>query len=186
MVSAALLRWQSHQSFRLSEIEAQCAASLAIAPSQPDLVDENLRGFVLLLSAHFQGFCRDLYSECALVVVSKVKPSLQVLIQAQFTAQRKLDYGNPNFQNLKQDFERFGFHLDLDSYDPSNALRLHHLAEMNKWRNVAAHHGTVPSGSTPLSLPLLQTWRTSCDGLAVSLDGFMYDGLKKLLKRSPW
>jgi hypothetical protein len=34
-------------------------------PLNPALLDENLRAYVLLLSAHFQGFCRDLYTECA-------------------------------------------------------------------------------------------------------------------------
>jgi hypothetical protein len=59
------------------------------------LIDENLRGYVLQLSAHFQGFCRDLHSECVLCVVSKVRPTLLALVQAQFMADRKLDHGNP-------------------------------------------------------------------------------------------
>jgi hypothetical protein len=50
---------------RLAEIDAQCAASQVLAPPNPRLVDENLRGYVVLLSAHFQGFCRDLYTEAA-------------------------------------------------------------------------------------------------------------------------
>lgn len=55
-----MLRWQNDRMHRLGEVDAQCAASLALAPPQPNLVEENLRGYVLLLSAHFQGFCRDL------------------------------------------------------------------------------------------------------------------------------
>ena len=62
---------------------------------------------------HFQGFCRDLYTQCALIVVSKVRPSLQVLVQSQFTAHRALDHGNPNLNNIRLDFERFGFILDI-------------------------------------------------------------------------
>jgi hypothetical protein len=43
-----------------------------------------------------------------------------------------------------------------------------HLGELNRWRNIAAHHAQPTAG--PLTLPQLQAWRTSCDGLATSLD----------------
>ena len=65
MPSASLLGWRNDRMLRLGAVEAQCAACLVLAPPQPNLVEENLRGYVLLLSAHFQGFCRDLYTECA-------------------------------------------------------------------------------------------------------------------------
>jgi hypothetical protein len=171
---------------RLGEVDAQCAASLVLVPPQPNLVDENLRAYVLLLSAHFQGFCRELYTECALIIVSKVRPTLRMLIGRQFTAGRKLDHGNPNVKNMRDDFERFGFTLDLNAADPANPPRVTHLGELNKWRNVAAHHGMSPAGVPPLSLPLLQAWRTSCDGLATSLDGVLYNEMGKILRRAPW
>src|SRR4051812_42249914 len=106
MPSASLLRWRNDRMPRLAAVDVQCAASLALVPAQPNLVEENLRGYVLLLSAHFQGFCRDLYTECAQIVVSKVRPSLQALIQAQFTAHLALNHGNPNIKNLRDDFQR--------------------------------------------------------------------------------
>jgi hypothetical protein len=186
MPSASLLRWQNDRMPRLSQVDAQCAAALTLTPPQPDLVEENLRGYVLLLSAHFQGFCRDLSTESSQVVVSKVRASLQSLIQAQFTAHRKLDHGNPNLQTLREDFERFGFTLNLEARDPANRARLQDLAVLNRWRNVAAHHGTIPAGTPLLSLPLLRAWRHACDGLATSLDDVLYNELRKILRRSPW
>jgi hypothetical protein len=186
MPSTSLLRWQNDRMPRLAEVDAQCAASLVLAPPRPHLVEENLRAYVLLLSAHFQGLCRDFYTECALVVVSKVRASLRVLIAAQFTAHLKLDHGNPNIQHLREDFERFGFTLDLPAADQANVARLTGLGLLNRWRNVAAHHGVVPAGLPPLSLPLLQSWRQSCDGLATSLDAIMYNVLRRILRRAPW
>jgi hypothetical protein len=171
---------------RLAEVDAQCAASLLLAPPRPTLVEENLRGYVLLLSAHFQGFCRDLHSECAMVVSLRVRATLRALIQRQFTSHRRLEHGNPNLQNLREDFERFDFSLDLPAADAANAGRLTHLGELNRWRNVAAHHGTVPAGLPPLTLPLLSAWRDSCDGLATSLDGVMYNEPRRILRRAPW
>jgi hypothetical protein len=51
---------------------------------------------VVLLSAHFQGFARDLQSETAQVIASKVRSSLQTLTQAHLSAHRALDHGNPS------------------------------------------------------------------------------------------
>src|SRR5436305_10946578 len=124
MPSASLLYWQKDRMPRLQQIEAQCAAVLAAVPANPLLIDETLRGYVLLLSAHFQGFCRDLYTECAQIVVLRVRATLRVLIQGQFTAGLALDHGNPNVNNIKKDFERFDFTLDLSGADPANPLRV--------------------------------------------------------------
>jgi hypothetical protein len=184
MPSIALQTWQNDRQPRLMLVDLQCAASLAAVPPNSQLVDENLRGYAVLLSAHFQGFCRDLYAEGAQVVASKTRPSLQGLIQAQFTTKMKLNHGNPNVENIREDFERFGDPLDLAA-DPANVPRLAHLAALNRWRNIAAHHGIIPPG-TVLNLPLLQAWRNSCDGLATALDDFLYNLLRRLLRRPPW
>jgi hypothetical protein len=130
MPSASLRQRQNDRMPRLQQVELQCAASLAAPAPNPRLIDENLRGYVLLLSAHFQGFRRDLRTEAAQVIASKVRPSLQLLIQRQFTAHLNLDRGNPNVATLRKDFLRFGFKLDLAA-DPANQPRLQHLAAMS-------------------------------------------------------
>lgn len=187
MVSASLLRWQTDRMPNLAEFDAQCAASLALAPANPRLAEENLRGYVVLLSAHFQGFSRDLHTEAAQIIVTKVRPSLQMLIQAQFAARRALDHGTANAENLAKDFDRFGFDLRVElAVDPANALRLQRLAALSKWRNVAAHHSTTLPPGIPLTLAALQTWRAACDELTSALDGIMYNQLRKLLRRKPW
>jgi hypothetical protein len=101
-----------------------------------------------------------------------VRASLQVLIQDQFTAHRALDHGNPNLQNLRKDFERFGLVLNPPAAEPANPVRLQHLNELSRWRNIAAHHGTVPAAGLP-SVADPQGWRNSCTGLATSLDEIM-------------
>ena len=185
MPSASLLHWQNDRMPRLQQVDLQCAASLAVVPPNPHLIDENLRGYVVLLSGHFQGFCRDLCTEAAVVIASKVRSSLRLLIQDQFTAIRQLDHGNPSLQNLKKDFKRFGFALDL-TVDPANAGRLADLSALNQWRNVAAHQGTTLPTGIALDLPSLRAWRASCDGLATSLDAILYNQLRRLLRRIPW
>ncbi|HZW31677.1 MAG TPA: hypothetical protein VFF52_13270 [Isosphaeraceae bacterium] len=76
MPSKALRDWQNERMPRINAIDALRVACLAQVPPNPDLVDENLRGYVLLLSAHFQGFCRDLYVVSSQVIASKVRGSL--------------------------------------------------------------------------------------------------------------
>ncbi len=187
MPSTALLHWQNERMPRLNQLDVQCVA-VALAPSSsPQLIDENLRGYVMALSAHFQGFCRDLGTECSQIIVAKVRrAALAILFQAHFAAHRKLDHGNPNLENLRADFKRFGFELDLAGADPANPARLAHLATLNVWRNIAAHQGTPTVKAGLLNLPLVQAWRNSCDGLAISLDAIMYNRLRLILKRKPW
>ena len=185
MPSAALQHWQTDRLPRLRHLDAQCRASPGLAPPNPALADENLRGYVVLLSAHFQGFCRDLYSEAAQVVVSKVRVSLQILIQSQFTTHCGLGHGNPNIDTIARDFNRFGLDLKKElATAPNTPLRLQHLAAMNRWRNVAAHQGVaVPD---PLTLAGLHDWQMSCDELAMAFDDIVYNRLRTILRRKPW
>ena len=121
MPSASLGIWRTDRLIRIAELEKQCAATTALAPPNPQLEDENHRGLIMLLSAHFQGFCRDLYTESTMVLSARIKnPSIKVLFQEQFTANRKLDQGNPNLENIRKNFERYGFTLDLPATDPAN------------------------------------------------------------------
>jgi hypothetical protein len=187
MPSVALLNWQNDRMLRLQQIELQCAAALAGVPPNAHLIDENLRGYAVLLSAHFQGFSRDLYTECVQVIASKVRTRLQPLIQSQFNARRHLEHGNPNIDNIAADFSRFDIDLKAElATDPANQPRREHLTALNKWRNVAAHQGTSLPPGIPLNLPAVQAWRRSCDELATAIDGILYNELRKTLRRAPW
>src|SRR6266581_1395848 len=113
MPSVALTEWTNDRMARLAQVDAQCAAVLALAPPNPTLLDESLRAYVMLLSAHFQGFCRALYTECAQILGAAVPSGLLATIQAQFSAKLSLNNNNPTVKTIRDDFERFGFTLDL-------------------------------------------------------------------------
>jgi hypothetical protein len=112
MPSAALQKWQNERLPSLAQVDTQCTASVATVPANLALIDENYRGYVLLLAAHFQGFCRDLHTECAQIIASKVRPSLEILFQSQFSSRRELDRGNANAKSIIEDFSRFGFSMN--------------------------------------------------------------------------
>src|SRR5262249_13651105 len=148
-----------------------------LAPPDPAMVDEHLRAYVTLLSAHFQGFCRDLYTEASLKVVDKIRQvGLRPIVQAQFATGLKLEKGNPTLDALAEDFGRFGI-VDLRSAlgnaPPADAHK-GRLNAMNKCRNKCAHgERVIPE----LLLPNIQDWRQSCDWLAARLNTVMYNRL---------
>lgn len=186
MPSASLQTWQNDRMPRLAEVDAHCAASAALAPPNALLAEESLRGYVMLLSGHFQGFCRDLYTECVQVIASQAPPALQATVQAQFSAELKINTNNPTVETIRKDFERFAFTLDFDT-DPANAPRLTDLGHLNKWRNAVAHQKvSTPAGIPALTLAGVQGWKVSCDGLAIWLDGTMYNELQRILGAAPW
>jgi hypothetical protein len=104
-------------------------------------------------------------------------------------AQLALEKGNPTYDNIKREFNRFGFLLDLQSAHSLGPQRVTDLSHLNDWRNKAAHQGTQPLGGgvpTTLTLPIVRGWRTSCDGLATSLDGIMHAELLRMMGVAPW
>jgi hypothetical protein len=143
----------------------------------------------MLVSGHFQGFCRDLYTECSQLCAAAAPITMRSTVQAQFTAELALNRGNPIVRNLRNDFERFGFVLDLAGAAPENARRVTDLGHLNYWRNAVAHqHASPPPTGVPavLTLAHVQTWRASCDGLASSIDGIMHVELSRILGAAPW
>jgi hypothetical protein len=184
--SIALQHWQMDRRARLTEIEAHCAATAALVPPNVLLAEESLRGYTMLLSGHFQGFCRDLYTECMQVFAAHVAPAHKASVQAQFTTELKLNSNNPTVETIRKDFERFDFPLDFAA-DPANGVRVTHLGHMNKWRNAVAHQKAgVPPGIPLLTLAGVQSWRLSCDGLAIWLDGILYNEMHRILGAAPW
>src|ERR1700722_13432573 len=106
MPSVALTEWTNDRMSRLAQVDAQCAAILALVPPNPVLLDEILRGYAMLLSAHFQGFCRALYTECSQILGATLAIGVQSAIQTQFSAKLGLNRNNPTVQTIREDFER--------------------------------------------------------------------------------
>lgn len=188
MPSIALSQWQTDRMPRLDEVEAHCASLSAAPLPRPLLADEALQGYVMLLSGHFQGFCRELYKGCTHAFSATLSLRIIPTIQEQFFAELKLDGGNPSMENIRKDFERFGIVLNLPAVDPANAKRITDLGHLNQWRNHAAHQKStpLPAGVPVLTLAGAQTARISCDRLADSLDSVMYNALRGMLGVDPW
>ncbi|MDQ2798926.1 MAG: HEPN domain-containing protein [Armatimonadota bacterium] len=146
----------------------------------------------MLLSSHFQGFCRDLHSECVDSLTLATTPAVwKTVLRTEFVQYRKLDKGNPNPGNIGADFSRLGvvFWDDVKAHDAQNNSRRAHLEKLNDWRNAIAHQDFDPAklgGTTPLRLMTVRSWRQSAHHLAVSFDAVMLAHITFLTGTPPW
>ena len=115
--------------------------------------------YTMMLSSHFQGFCRDLHSESVDRIARAIaEASIRSVVRAEFTFGRKLDRGNPNPGNIGSDFNRLGLQFwDLvRAQNRWNDRRKFYLENLNDWRNAIAHQDFDPSkpvSYTHLTLP---------------------------------
>lgn len=150
------------------------------------------QAYAVLLSSQFQGFCRDLHTECANLIASAVQPSiLQSVMLDRLVQNRKLDSGNPNPGNIGSDFNRLdiSFWNAVKTLDRRNEQRQSRLEELNNWRNAIAHQDFDPAklgGRTTLPLAEVRRWREACEGLAKAFDAVMSQHLGAILGHSPW
>jgi hypothetical protein len=158
--------------------------------------------YVMLLSSHFQGYCRDLHSECVNNLISKVEVpgvaslDLRNILHVEFLLKRKLDVGNPSPGNLGEDFNRFGLNLwaSLKALDARNASRQNLLEELNAWRNAIAHQNFNPVKVNSaiyafppyLRLKKVRDWRQTCERLTEQLDQVMGRHIGVLMGNPPW
>ena len=118
--------------------------------------------YAVLLSSQFQGFCRDLHTECADFAVQSVSPAaLQSLLFDVLVRDRLLDRGNPNPGNIGADFGRLGIRFWNDVYviDARNQSRRALLDELNE--KTKPGEGNSCRQSSSLSLGALYRGRQS-------------------------
>ncbi len=140
----------------------------------------------MLTCAHFQGFCRDPYTECTQIIADAAPGMFRTVIQRQFSAKLALAQSNATEQTIGEDFGRIVFDLDLSMAHPRNRRRLDDLRDLNRSRNVAAHHVQLSPGTSFPDLITIRRWKQSCGGLADSLNEISYNELRAIIGSDPW
>ena len=189
MASRSLNEWHGLRTDLLSAAERECWHSSGRQPPTPLSDDALVRGYVMLVAAQFQGFCRDLYTECVTAVTAAVPPALRQIVQVQCEARRELAGSNARYECIRADFERFGLDLkaELSFRDPSAQVWVTQLGELYQWRNYVAHDNPLaPAHGGPLSPGTVMGWQAVCNRLAAALDAVMYDHLQGRLGSPPW
>ena len=109
MASKSLHTWKTVRQAALDELEAAHRGIGGTGRGRRYATQQINQAYAMLLSSQFQGYCRDLHSECAAFFVQSVpvvdvqKALLNILLE-----NRKLDKGNPSSGNIGADYNRFG------------------------------------------------------------------------------
>jgi hypothetical protein len=192
MPSFSYQHWSTARAASLNEIESAHRRVGGRGPGRRYATQQINQAYAVLLSSQFQGFCRDLHTECADHLVRSVSPiALRVALTSEFRFGRSLDRGNPNEGNIGSDFARLGvkFWNHVDAQDSRNLQRRGLLKELNGWRNAIAHQDFDPSrlGATiTLRLERVLSWRKACGGLAISIDEVMRSHIELIVGTTPW
>ncbi len=191
MTSRSLQFWLEHRLRALDRIEEAHSGLGGGGPGRRYATQQVNHAYAMLLSAQFQGFCRELHDECVVHLVESTVPAgLWETFKKALVWNRKLDTGNPNPGNIGSDFGRFGerFWDDVRRLDARNQGRFERLEELNRWRNAIAHQDFDPGtlGSAFLRLEKVQGWRSGCEGLAIAFDRVMQSRLHGMTGLSPW
>jgi hypothetical protein len=191
MPSAAYRTWRTVRAVALDDVEAAHTAVRGAAPVRQLARLQLNRAYVLLLSAEFQGFCRDLHTEASDHILVQVPGPIRGVVQIQFLFNRALDRGNPSPGNLGNDFGRFdlSFWPALTTLDGRTPDRRRLLDEMNDWRNAIAHHDYDAGrlgGTLSLRLSQVRRWRRNCDRLGRLFEAVLADRLRVITGHTPW
>jgi hypothetical protein len=191
MPSIAYRRWATTRASALDEIAQAHVAVGSTGPGRRSTTQQVNQAYAVLLAAQFQGFCRDLHTECADYLAGVVTPvALRPVVLGEMKRARQLDRGNAQPSSLGADFGRFGvtFWVALDAYQAENAARRALLEDLNNWRNAIVHQDFDPAvlGGTTLRLQRVRRWRGACHRLARAFDEVMRRHLSTLSGASPW
>jgi len=193
MPSTSYRQWITARDTALDEITQAHAAVGGTRRGRRYSTQQVNRAYAMLLASQFQGFCRDLHSECVdhILGVLAPPPALRLLVLAEFTRGRQLARGNAQPGSLGADFGRLGidFWDVLHSYDTASVGWRDDLDVLNEWRKAIAHQDfTSPrlGGIMNLRLALVSQWRASCRRLARAMDAVMRQHLQTLTGIYPW
>lgn len=190
--STSYREWTTARSRALDEMAQAHAAVGGSRRGRPYATQQINRSYAVLLASQFQGFCRDLHSECVDCLVTALTPAaLQPIVRAEFTRKRDLDSGNAQPGRIGSDFGRLGvdFWKRVDAHHAGNPARRAVLELLNTWRNAIVHQNFDPTklgGTTMLRLSTVRQWRRDCGQLARSFDEVMRQHLQSLTGASPW
>jgi hypothetical protein len=191
MPSNALLRWRGERADALDEIEAAHVGIGGTQPGRRYATQQINRAYAILLSSEFQGFGRDLYSECVEHVIAATPVHLQALVRTQFHWGQPFGRVNPQPAAIGSDFGRFGlrFWNAVYAVHANNRRRSGLLEELMRWRNAIAHNDFDPDtfGSDPiLHLSQVRSWRSALNGLCNGFDLVLRNHLAGVLGAAPW
>jgi hypothetical protein len=191
MPSVSWHRWATTRRAALDEIAQAHVAVGGMGRGRRYATQQINQAYAVLLASQFQGFCRDLHTECIDRLVPAVPALLRPILRAELTQRRQLDEKNAQPGSIGADFNRLGLRF-WDAVTLLNARNLNYqngLEQLNAWRNAIAHHNFDPTklgGTTTLRLSRVRRWRLACSRLALAFDKVMRRHLQTVTGTLPW
>ena len=194
MPSQAYREWNTVRARELDEVEAAHAGVGGTGPGRRYATQQINRAYAVLLASQFQGFCRDLHSECVFRLTDSIAMmEVQDAVRADWTSNRQLNRGNANQGTIAGDFNRLGLKRlweRIDALSPRYSRCRSLLELLNRWRNAIAHQDfgdpAVLGGSVVLRLATVRRWRRACHLLARALDRIVRDHVQTATGVRPW
>jgi hypothetical protein len=190
MASVALVRWKTQRAAELDQIIGAHRTVGGAGPGRRYRMEQLNHAYTVLLLSQFQGYCRDLHSECVDFFHRKLPGAFATFLPRVLMQGRQLDRGNPNAGSIGADFSRLGMALwnDVNSQFPRSVGWLIALENLNTWRNAIAHQDFDVKKLKRASLHLrdVKKWRLACDGLAASFDAVVASYIFGLFGSYPW
>src|SRR5436305_4380584 len=125
MPSNSLIRWGGERAVALDEIEKAHVMVGGAERGRRYATQQINYAYAALLSAQFQGFCRDLHSECVDQIVAIAPRRLVAIFSKESAWNRSLDRGNAHPGAIGSDFDRLGIDLwaEVYAFDGRNQRR---------------------------------------------------------------
>lgn len=194
--SDALGRWRRERCAVLDSLEAVHEQVTGRRRGRQTATEHLNLALFVRLAAEFQGFCRDLHDDAAIVIADSLADEygarIPVLLGA-LVRGRKLDVGNAGPGNIGNDFANLGMSLWPDVYARYRAWGPKWntvLERLNDVRNAVAHSDSGKLAEVkrlqPLTLATFRRWRGSLSTAATGFDKVVAAYLSYLCGRAGW
>jgi hypothetical protein len=194
--SAALTYWQGDRCTVLDSLEAVHEQVTGKKRGRQTATEHLNLALFIRLAAEFQGFCRDLHDDAAIVIADSLANEygarIPVLLSA-LVRGRKLDVGNAGPGNIGNDFANLGMSLWPDVYAryPVRGPKWNTVLErLNDVRNAVAHSDSAKLAEVkrlqPLTLATFRRWRGSLNTAASGFDKVVAAYLSYLTGTAAW
>ncbi|MFI9217921.1 hypothetical protein [Streptomyces werraensis] len=198
MPSSAYLEWSGERRKKIDELFSVHASVGGTGPGRRWRTSQLNWSITLRLAGEFQGFARDLHDEASDALcdpITKLDPSLSVVLRSSLSRARKLDKGNAQPAALGNDFSYLGLSLwpALKRVNVKAGKWNDELESLNIARNAIAHDDQdeflklQQRNRYPITLDVVKRWSRALDGLAVTMDAVVGDYLAGFLGgQRPW
>jgi hypothetical protein len=194
--SGALTSWQGERCAVLDSLEAIHEQVTGKRRGRQTATEHLNLALFVRLAGEFQGFCRDLHDDAAIVIADSLSEEygarIPVLLSA-LVRGRKLDVGNAGPGNIGNDFGNLGMSLWPNIYDryPARGPKWNTVLErLNDVRNAVAHSDPAKFEQVkrlqPLTLATFRRWRGSLNTAASAFDTVVAAYLSYLTGRAAW